>query len=198
MGTVGAGFSMSVDGFIAGPDGDTSRLFAWMFAGDIDVNLSAGDRDYELKVSEESAGQFEDMAHGTGAIVSGRGMFDMAGAWGGKHPMNVPVFVVTHTIPQEWNKPGMPFTFVTDGVESAVAQAKAVAGNKSVGVGGADLMRQCLKAGLLDEIGIDLVPVLLGRGVRLFEYLGIEPIELEATRVVRTPSVTHLSFRVVK
>ena len=100
-------------------------------------------------------------------------MFDMAGAWGGKHPMNVPVFVVTHTIPQESNKPGMPFTFVTDGVESAVTQAKAVAGNKSVGVGGADLMRQCLKAGLLDEIGIDLVPVLLGRGVRLFEYLGM-------------------------
>ena len=112
--------------------------------------------------------------------------------------MNVPVVVLTHNIPQEWVKKGSPFTFVTDGIESAIRQARKIAGNRSVGVGGADVMRQCLKAGLLDEIGIDLVPVLLGRGVRLFEHLGIEPIELERTAVTEAPAVTHLRFRVLK
>jgi len=125
-------------------------------------------------------------------------MFDVAGAWGGKHPMDVPVIVVTHTIPQEWVKAGSPFTFVTDGVASAVERAKKVAGDKNVGVGGADITRQRLKAGLLDEIQIDLVPVLLGSGVRLFEHLGIEPVELERTKVIEAPGVTHLGFRVVK
>jgi len=108
------------------------------------------------------------------------------------------IIVVTHTIPQEWVKEGSPFTFVTDGVESAMKKARQIAGNKNIGVGGADITRQCLKLGLLDEIQIDLVPVLLGQGVRLFEYLGVEPIELERTGVVEAPGVTHLSFRIVK
>lgn len=199
MGTVGAGFSMSLDGFIAGPNDDVQRLFAWMFSGDTDVKLSMGDRDIELKVSPQSAERFEEPTKTIGAIVSGRRMFDVAGAWGGKHPMDIPVVVVTHNPPQEWlNKAGSPFTFVTDGVESAVEKARKAAGDKNVGVGGADIMRQCLKLGLLDEIGIDLVPVLLGSGVRLFEHLGIEPIELEPTGVTEAPGVTHLTFRVVK
>jgi dihydrofolate reductase len=83
-------------------------------------------------------------------------------------------------------------------VESAIEQAKKIAGDKNVGVGGAEITRQCLKAGLLDEIGIDLVPVLLGKGVRLFEYLGIEPIELEITGVIESPGVTHLRYRIIK
>lgn len=198
MGSVGAGFSMSLDGFIAGPNDDVQRLFAWMFSGDTALKLSAGDQDFDLKVSTESAQQFEDMARATGAIVSGRRMFDVAGAWGGKHPLNAPVFVVTHTIPPEWAKEGSPFTFVTDGVKSAVAKAQAVAGDKSIGVGGADIARQCLKLGLLDEIHIDLVPVLLGSGVRLFERLGIEPVELDITGVVQATDVTHLTYRVIK
>jgi len=198
MATVGAGFSMSLDGFIAGPGDDVGRVFAWMFSGDTDIKVSTGDHDIDLKMSSESAEQVQDMHQSVGAIVSGRRLFDVAGAWGGKHPMDVPIVVVTHTIPQEWVKEGSPFTFVTDGVESAVEKAKEIAGDKSVGVGGADITRQCLKAGLLDEIGIDLVPVLLGSGVRLFEYLGIEPIELESTSVTEAPGVTHLRFRVVK
>jgi dihydrofolate reductase len=198
MGKVGAGFSMSLDGFIAGPNDDVQRLFAWMTQGDTDLTLSTGDRDIDLEVSSKSAEFFEEMVRTTGAIVSGRRMFDVAGAWGGKHPLDAPVFVVTHSVPQEWVKEGSPFTFVTDGVESAIEKAKKVAGDKNVGVGGADITRQCLKAGLLDEISIDLVPVLLGSGVRLFEHLGIEPIELERTGVVESPGVTHLSFRVVK
>jgi dihydrofolate reductase len=125
-------------------------------------------------------------------------MFDVAGAWGGKHPLNVPVVVLTHRVPQEWVKKGSPFTFVTDGIASAIAKAQQIAGDKSVGVGGADVTRQCLKAGLLDEIAIDLVPVLLGGGVCLFERLGIEPIELEIGSVIQAPGVTHLRYRVVK
>lgn len=105
---------------------------------------------------------------------------------------------MTHTVPAEWVKEGSPFTFVTDGVERAVEQARAVAGDKTVAVGAASIVRQCVRAGLLDEIHVDLVPVLLGDGVRLFEHLGTGPIDLERTRVIEAPGVTHLTFRVVK
>jgi len=198
MGKVGAGFSMSLDGYIAGPNDDVQRVFGWMTMGDTELKLSQGDRDFDLEVSEQSAEMFEDTAQSLGAIVSGRRMFDVAGAWGGKHPLNVPVVVLTHRVPREWVKAGSPFTFVTDGIASAIAKAQQIAGEKSVGVGGADVTRQCLKAGLLDEIAIDLVPVLLGSGIRLFEHLGIEPLELEIGSVIQAPGVTHLRYRVVK
>ena len=112
--------------------------------------------------------------------------------------MDVPVFVVSHTVPQDWVYEGSAFTFVTDGLESALAQAKAIAGDKNIGVVGASLVQQCIRAGVLDEIHVDLVPVLLGDGVRLFDHLGTEPIELESTRMIEGAGVTHLTFRVVK
>jgi dihydrofolate reductase len=124
MGNVGTGFSMSLDGFIAGPRDDVQRLFAWMFKGDTQFEQSSGGRDLSLKVSSQSAELFEEATSATGALVAGRRLFDVAGAWGGKHPMDVPVFVVTHTVPQEWVKAGSPFTFVTDGVESAIEKAR--------------------------------------------------------------------------
>ena len=189
---------MSLDGYIAGPNDDVQRVFRWMTMGGTELKLSQGDRDFDLEVSEQSAEIFEEMSQSIGAIVSGRRMFDVAGAWGGKHPLNVPVVVLTHRVPQEWVKEGSPFTFVTDGIESAIAKAQQIAGDKGVGVGGADVTRQCLKAGLRDEIAIDLVPVLLGGGVRLFEHLDIEPIELEIGSVIQAPGVTHLRYRVVK
>jgi len=198
MGTVSAGFSMSLDGFIAGLNDDVQRLFAWMSLGDTDLDLASGDTDFDLQMSSEDVEQYKETTSQIGAIVSGRRMFDVAGAWGGKHPMGVPVVVLTHTVPKEWDYEESPFTFVTDGVESAIKKARAIAGDKNIGVGGADITRQCLKLGLLDEIHIDLVPVLLGQGVRLFEYLGIEPIELESTGVRASPGVIHLSFRIVK
>ena len=105
---------------------------------------------------------------------------------------------MTHTVPREWVKAGSPFAFVTDGVASAIRQAQQAAGDKDVAVGSAQIMQQCLQAGLLDELRIDLAPVLLGDGVRLFEHLGAAPIALERTRVVEAPGVTHLRFRVVK
>jgi dihydrofolate reductase len=113
-------------------------------------------------------------------------------------PLGVPTFVLTHTVPQEWVYEGSPFAFVTEGVESAVEQAKQAAGEKDVAVGAASIVQQCIRAGLLDEIHVDLVPVLLGEGVRLFDHLGTGPIELERTEVVEGAGVTHLTFRVVR
>jgi dihydrofolate reductase len=150
-----------------------------------------------LKVSPESAKLLAESIATTGAMVAGRRMFDLAGAWGGNPPF-APCFIVTHNVAQEWVKEGSPFTFVTDGIESAVAQAKAAAGDKNVAIATATTTQQCIKAGLLDEIHIDLVPVLLGDGVRLFEHLGSSAIELEQIRVVEAAGVTHLGFRVVK
>jgi dihydrofolate reductase len=112
--------------------------------------------------------------------------------------LGVPTFVVTHSVPQEWVFEGSPFTFVTDGLESAVEQARAVAGDKNVAVGAASIVQQCIRAGLLDEIHIDLVPVLLGDGIRLFDHLGTGPIELESTEMIEGAGVTHLTCRVVK
>lgn len=198
MGTIGAGFSMSLDGFIAGPNDDVMRLFAWMAMGEKDVNLKSGNTDFELKLSAESADGFGKAMQSTGAIVSGRRMFDVAQAWGGRHPLGVPVVVLTHSVPKEWDYEGSPFTFVSNGIDGALKKARQIAREKNIGVGGADVARQCLKSGYLDEIQIDLVPVLLGRGVRLFEYLGIEPVELECTRVRVSPGVTHLTYRVIK
>jgi dihydrofolate reductase len=133
-----------------------------------------------------------------GAFVTGRRTFDIANGWGGRSPLGVPTFVVTHTVPQEWVYEGSSFTFVTDGVESAVEQARAAAEGKNVAVGAASIAQQCIRAGLLDEIHVDLVPVLLGGGVRLFDHLGIEPIGLESTRVIEARDVTHLTFRVIR
>lgn len=198
MGTIGAGFSMSLDGFIADKDNGVERLFAWMFQGDQDVTLFSGDTKFDLKVSAEKAEDFKSSMQETGVIISGRGMFDTANAWGGKHPMGVPVVVVTHHIPPEWDGEDSPFTFITDGIEHAVTKAREIAGDKNIGVGGAELARQFLKLGLLDEIHIDLVPVLLGEGVRLFEMLGIEPVEMELIHASASPGVTHLSYRVNK
>lgn len=204
MGKVGTGFSTSLDGFIAGPNdsperplGDGGeRLFAWYFGGDTEYTMPGGGM--TLKVSPQSADLLRESHEKTGALVVGRRHFDLANGWSGRHPMDLPVFVVSHSIPREWVYEGSPFTFVTSDVESAVERARAIAGDKDVGVGGANIAQQAIKAGLVDEVGVDLVPVLLGGGVRFFDHLGDGRIELERTRVIEAPGVTHLRFRVVK
>ena len=204
MGKVSVGLSMSLDGFIAGPnDGPDSplgdggeRLFAWYSAGDTDYELPG--TEMVFRVSPQSAELLREVDRTMGAFVTGRRTFDIANGWGSRPPLGVPTFVLTHTVPQEWVYEGSPFKFVTDGLESAVDQAKAVAGEKDVAVGAASVAQQCIRAGLLDEVHINLVPVLLGGGVRLFEHLGTTPIELENTRVVEAPGVTHLGFRVLR
>jgi dihydrofolate reductase len=174
-----------------------ARLLGWYAAGDTEYRLPG--TGMVFKVSAQTAELLRETRRTTGALVTGRRTFDLTRGWGGRHPLGVPVFVVSHTVPQEeWVYEGSPFTFVTDGIESALEQAKAIAGDKDVGVVGASLVQQCIRAGLLDEIHLDLVPVLLGDGVRLLDHLGTEPIELESTRVMEGAGVTHLTFRVVK
>ena len=176
-----------------GEGGD--RLLAWYFGGDTEYRLPG--TEMVFKVAPETAKYLRETSTTTGALVTGRRTFDLTHGWGGGHPLGVPVFVLTHSVPQEWVYEGSPFMFVTDGLESAVAQAKAVAADKDVGVIGANLVQQCIRLGLLDEIHLDLVPVLLGNGVRLFDQTA-EPIELESTQVIEGAGVTHLTFRVVK
>ena len=204
MGKVATGLSMSLDGFIAGPNDGPGRplgeggerLFAWFSAGDTEYGLPG--TGMVFRVSQQSAEMLREAHAGMGAFVTGRRTFDISNGWGGSPPLGVPTFVVTHAVPDEWVYEGSPFTFVTDGVESAVERARAVAGDRDVAVGAASIAQQCIRAGLLDEIHVDLVPVLLGDGVLLFEHLGAGPIELESTRVTEGTGVTHLTFRVVK
>jgi len=206
MGKVVVELSMSMDGFIAGPNdargnglGDGGdRLFQWYSSGDIEFPLPG--TEMVSKISRASADLLQETWPKVGASVTGRRTFDITGGWGGNPPggTDTRYFVVTHTIPQEWVKPGSPFTFVTDGVESAVEQAKQAAGDLNVDIMGASIVQQGLKAGLIDEVQIDLAPVLLGGGTSLFGALGCGPIELERIRVVEGVDVTHLLFRVVK
>ena len=204
MGKVTTGLSMSVDGFIAGPnDGPGSplgdggeRLFAWYSGGDTEYRLPG--TEMVFMVSPQSAQLLGEAHTNMGAFVTGRRTFDISNGWGGSPPLGVPTFVVTHSVPQEWVYEGSPFTFVTDGLESAVEQARAVAGDKNVAVGAASIAQQCIRAGFLDEIHVDLVPVLLGDGIRLFDHLGAGPIELESTEVIEGAGITHLTFRVVR
>lgn len=204
MGKVVFNNSISLDGFVTGPN-DSSKnplgnggevLFKWYFSGDTPFSM-AGDVP-EFKVSRPSAEHLKEATKSIGAMVAGRRMFDIANAWQGNPPGGVPCFIVTHAAPLEWVKEGSPFTFVANGVESAIRQAKAAAGEKDVAVSSANIAQQCIRAGLLDEIHIDLVPVLLGGGVRLFEELGSVPIQLEKINVIDAPGVIHLGFRVVK
>src|SRR3990172_2770745 len=194
MGKVTFNMTVSLDGFVAGPNDDPEnglgdggdRLFNWYFSGDTEIPISDGDM--LLKVSRQSAEILKQAFETYGAGVWGRRTFDIAHGWGGRPPGS-PCFIVTHTAPQEWVKAGSPFTFVTDGVESAIRQARQAAGDKDVVVCTASILQQCLNAGLMDEIHIDMAPVLLGSGIRLFDHLGIEPIELESIRAIAAPGV---------
>ena len=198
MGKVSTGFSMSLDGFVAGINDDTQHVFAWMTRGDTGYTLTTGETAFELKIAPASAEMFDDARNTIGAVVAGRRLYEFTHGWEGHHDLGVPVVVVTHRPPPEWVKEEWPVTFVTDGVASALERAKEIAGEKSVAVASPTLVQQCLGAGLLDEIHIDLVPVLLGDGVRLFEHLKTAPIELEGPQVREGRGVTHLTYRVKK
>jgi dihydrofolate reductase len=195
MGKVVAQFSMSLDGFIAAADDDVWPVMGWYRAGD--TEFAAPGAPMVFKVSRASAELMREAWGRIGAVVTGRHDFDVSKAWGGKPPVGDRAFILTHTPPAEWAGTDAPFTFVTDGIESAVAQAQLVAGERDVAVGSSTTVRQALKAGLLDEIQIDLSPVLLGSGVRLFEGLRAK-IELEQIGVIEGTGVTHLRYRVVR
>jgi dihydrofolate reductase len=203
MGKVVADITMSLDRFITGPDDGPGRglgeggecLHNWVMGRPWrydDEGRRFDPLDIDRKVLWEAMGS-------TGAGIIGRRMFDITGGWGGNPPggPNASYFVLTHSVPAEWVSTKSPFTFVTDGIESALAQARAVAGDKDVGIGGgADVIQQYLAARLVDELRLHLAPVLLGAGKRLFDHLGTQTIELERTQVVESPFATHLYFTV--
>jgi dihydrofolate reductase len=196
MSKVIAGFSMSLDGFVADPDDGTEEVFKWYSAGGTDAEVMAGD--HATGMTPDAAELIEEAGRRAGVLVTARRTFDIAHAWGGKHPMNVPMVVVTHRVPEEWvSREGSPFTFVTEGVPKAIDVAREIAGGKDVVVGAPSVTQQCLQLGLLDAIHIDLVPVVLGRGIRLFDHL-TRPIELLVTEASGNPHVTHLTYRVIK
>ena len=205
--------SMSVDGFVAGPNPSLEEplgaggdlLHEWAFAAASwreSHGLEGGEANADSELIEESI-------RSTGAVVMGRRMFSggegrweddprVDGWWGDDPPFHVPVFVLTHHARKtKVMQGGTTFNFVTDGIEAALEQARAAAEEKDVLLaGGASVVQQFLKAALLDELQIHVAPLLLGGGTSLFDRLGIEPLGLEATRVIASPTVTHLRFRV--
>jgi dihydrofolate reductase len=203
MGKVHADITMSLDGFVAGPnDGPDlplgeggEQLHEWVF------NLQSWREAHGLEGGETNRDS-EVLAEATdenGAVVLGRRMFDNAQGWGDNPPFHLPVFVLTHEAREPESKEGgTTFTFVTDGIESALDQAKEAAGDRNVAIGGgANTIQQYLAARLVDELQVHIAPMLLGGGVRLFD--GLDPeIELETARVIESRLVTHVRFRVVK
>jgi dihydrofolate reductase len=185
-----------LDGFIAHLDDGVEHLFDWYDNGEVDIQWPGNDM--VSHVTPASAAYLRDTIANAGALVIGRRLFDYTQGWGGSHPIGVPVFVVTHSLPEGWPRADAPFTIVLDGVESAVTQASAVAGDKTVGVAGPNVIQQCLNAGLLDELWIELVPVLLGEGIRFFDNLTGPPVMLENPTVIEGDRVTHLMYKVRK
>jgi dihydrofolate reductase len=133
-----------------------------------------------------------------GAVISGRRSFDITGGWRGHHPLGAPVFVVTHSVPYGWPRADARVAFVTDGIDSALQQATAVAGQRTIALASPSLVRQFLNAGLVDRIRVSVVPVLLGGGVRFLEGLTDAPVELESTGIVSGSAAVHLSYSVCR
>jgi dihydrofolate reductase len=184
-----ADMSMSLDGRVASPDDDISRLVRWFFDGDTEVAPGA-----PFRTSESSARLLREALGSIGAIIGGRRYFDLADGWGGRHPMGVPVYILTHEAPADWPADST-IHFVTDGLESAVAQARAAAGGKDVGIATPGVVRQCLDAGVLDELQINLIPVVLGEGLPFFDGIARE-VSLEGPDVIEGKGVTHLRYRI--
>lgn len=195
MGKVVAAFTMSLDGFIAGPQDEVDQLFRWYYSGDTEFPVAGGQMVF--KVSRASAEVMQANWSQIGVIVTGRRDFDVSHAWGGHPPVGERVFIVTHNPPQEWIKDGSPFTFVTEGVERAIELAQAAAGERTIAISGTQITQQALRAGLVDEIHIDLAHLLLGKGIRLFDQLGPDPIDLACTSVIEGIGVTHIHFCVL-
>jgi len=189
MSKVVAIMSMSLDGFVADDNDGVEEVFDWYFnSGTVEINTGGSDP-MTFKVSPPSAGYIRGLTAEIGAMLTGRRTFDVARGWNGNHGWG-PAFVLTHKIPEGWPRPDSTVHFVTDGIESAVRQAKAAARGKSVGVHGADTIQQLLNAGLLDEICVDVAAVLLGSGIRLFDRLDHSPSILGNPRVIEGVGVT--------
>ena len=199
MGKVVASASMSLDGYIAKADNTIGHLFDWFDNGDVEFQTI--NPDITLHLNRESFDYWQEWVSAIGALVCGRTLFDFTDGWGGRHTMDVPVVVVTHRVPTDWVEahPDAPFHFVTDGIETAVAKAKELAGDRDVTVSAGTMARQCLELGLLDEVAVDLVPVVMGKGRPFFGEMPIEDVPLgDPTSCVQGDRVTHLRFPVTR
>ena len=189
--------SMSLDGYVADRNDGVGEVFDWyMNSGDVAFHTGGSDP-MTFNVSAPSAEHLRGLFSGLGAVLTGRRTFDKAQGWGGNHAWG-PAFVLTHHVPAGWPRPNSTVHFVTDGIASAVNQAKTAAAGKSVGVHGADTIQQLLNAGFLDEIRVDIAAVLLGSGVRLFDRLAGTPVVLVNPTVIEGVGVTHLRYPVRK
>jgi dihydrofolate reductase len=197
MSKVITGATMSLDGFIAGPEeSGFDLLFQWYGNGDVEIP-SASPAVPPVRISAASAALVKAEWSNAGALVVGRHLYDMTNAWGGRHPIDVTTVVLTHRRPPDRPADDENFVFVTGGIEAAVARAKELAGDKNVIVNGGQMARQCLEAGLLDEVGVELVPVVLGGGKTLFGELAGTPVQFDGpVAVVEGTGVTHLRYRV--
>jgi dihydrofolate reductase len=199
MGTVIAAASMSLDGYIAKHDNTIGQLFDWYQNGDVEVPTATPDITFHL--TPQSAEYWRRWTSQLGALVCGRTLFDFTDGWGGRHTMDVPVVVVTHHVPTDWvaAHPGAPFSFVPAGVQAAVARAQELAGDRVVAVTAGTVAGQCLELGLLDEVAVDLVPVVMGQGRPFFGDLPPGDLPLgDPTVCIRGGRVTHLVFPVVR
>lgn len=196
---------MSLDGFIAGPHASVEqplgeggrRLREWMFG------LASWRKLHGFVGGEANrdSALVDEAFQSIGAVIMGERMYSRGNQiWGDIPPFHAPVFVLRHNAREPIRKAGATtYTFVPDGIHNALEQARAAAGGKNVSVGGgASVVQQFLAAGLLDEIQVHVVPVLLGAGIRLFEHLGDGHVDLEVLRVVSSPTVTHLRYRVLR
>ncbi len=188
-----ANLSMSLDGFIADRDDGVSELFGWYGSGPVEVTDFGG---RTSKLHEPSASLFRQALDSAGCFLVGRRLYDHTNGWNARPPAEAPMVVLTHDPPDDWPRDGVPIEFVS-GVEAAVARAKALAGDKDVSVAGAATGRACLAAGLLDEIVVNLIPVIKGEGIPWFAGTGNAPWRLADPEVVEAPGVTHLRYRVV-
>jgi dihydrofolate reductase len=213
MGELKLDITMSLDGFVAGPNqtleqplgAGGERLHEWVY-GLATWREHHGKPGGETNVDDEV---LKEQLAGSGAVLMGRRMFsggagrwaddpNAGGWWGDESPYSVPVFVLTHHAREPLELKGGTFTFVTDGIEAALKQAHAAAADRAVMIaGGADVAQQCLRTGRVDEMHVHVAPLFLGGGVRLFDNLGSEPPSLEVTRVIESPRVTHMRYRVV-
>jgi dihydrofolate reductase len=179
--------SVSLDGYMARTDGQVGRLNNWLFGSD---------ERQPRHLSDESREVFDALVTRIGAVVVGRNTYDAASGWGGTPPFDWPFFVVTHHPPE--NADELPFVFVTEGLERAIALAKEAAGGRDVSVMGGDTTRQALSAGLIDELHLDLVSVIFGEGVRFLDDLENGPVRLERISLIEAPTVAHVRFRVLR
>jgi dihydrofolate reductase len=187
--------SMSLDGYIAYENDNPGPLFDWYQAGDVEMTTAL--ETVAFRLTAHSADYLREQTARLGALVVGRRLFDVTDGWTGRHPWGVPVVVVTHDAPVDWHYPGSEdFHFVSGGVAAAVARARELAGDRDVCVAAGDIGTQALEAGLLDEVRIDLAPVVLGSGRPYFTG-GQSWMLGEPTTLIQTARVTHLVFPVL-